>query len=1280
MAYDGEVIIKIDGDGMLSGLQGALERLGSYLGDMGEQIHDGLATPMKDAAKAADDSMAKIMKSLSGGMSTLLQVVGAVEKAGKGFEAASAAVSAFTTAHTAAAGAEAAASASLTIYQAAVGVLTGQLGFAAAAQGVLNAAMEANPIGVVVTVIGALIAALALLGAACEEEVTETDKIIAKNEELQAQHEKWLDQQKRVADARNDAIALSNAENIKLEGYVESLKRCVDENGRVKEGYEDRAAYLTEQINHLIPGAIEANENEAGSYIKICDNIDTLIAKKKKEAMMNAYQEEYEEALKNVTTAQEKAIQLENEAAEAKKSVADAQNDLNVAKENYYKRAATNLNTDKEEEELGKAQRALRDAEDAYKSCAEQVGAARVEADKYVTTLDRVNALEISEKPEEIKSAMAELNAGMSSVAESGADNILQEFSRFEKVRDDAIAKLNDPALPEAQRQTQEQMAQDAQARIENLAKIYENGGNTLTSSMILAIDAGKDAVTEACYGVGREGAQDYAAGFASAQGDAESSAGQIKKVCEAALKGDTTEHGLNFMKGFVEAVLASNPSPEVRDMAQQALEALTVALDEAEDKTKKGANTLLATWHTSITEGKPAIDAAAKLVAAGILTEADIQDDMETIGKQLARGLASGIEAEKAEALMAATRLALDTVSAAMAAAKIQSPSRVMRDKVGKMLSAGMALGIADGEGGVRDAVRRVSDAAFAAARGGGGSYREIGARYMEDLSYGVKAGRDAAADEMARFVKANVEAYKKKADDETAVLVKAKKEQMDKVSKVQKDALQKETDQLQKDASDRKKAYEDAANGAAAAYKAKLAEGFDDALDITRQKVTAITDAFQKAHDAVSRQQESMQSKLAGYGDMFTAGKSGDLTLGNIEKNIEAIKRYDQALTALAEKGVSDEFMAKVTALGVDEGTKFAEKLVHMGTDGFSKYMDAWDEQQRLSQEVSSRFYAGQLEALDSGFQSKLGEALAGVPGTMANLGAQSLQSWADGLSAQMGDSAQDVKGLLDVLVATFGKAGNAPQAADGAQEDGAQTTDAYAGGIAARLGQVAKAAQGTVDAFSGAVAEALPQVGQAGGGVIDTLTGAVAERQGAVRSSAGQTAQSFCDTVNARYGQFRQTGLYAMQGLETGLREGGQSAISTAAWIADSIISEMQRALDIHSPSRKMARLVGKPAAEGVAVGFDREMAKVYRRIRGTLDGELSRISAAVQPQADREAARLSPQPIQTVYRSEIVEKQPVVEFRGSLAALGRVLEPHIRVESRRRGGNLVKGEIR
>ena len=1258
MAYDGEVIIKIDGDGMLSGLQGALERLGSYLGDVGEQIHDGLATPMKDAAKAADDSMAKIMKSLSGGMSTLLQVVGAVEKAGKGFETASAAVSAFTTAHTAAAGAEAAAAASLTIYQAAVGVLTGQLGFAAAAQGVLNAAMAASPVGVIAVAVAALMGGLALLGAATRDTTNEFEEFDLKSQELRSELEKQREVNDRLAEARKENLSTGEAEIQMVQGYVSELKGYLDENGKVEEAHESRAEYLANEINNLIPGVVEALGDEEGARFKIKDSIDEEILAKQRSMALDALREEQMEAIENQDQKERELTAALLQKGEAQQHVSDLQQraiDLTEAAH----RAQDSLNQSAiVYDENGKAmsltigeiielqqENADKTAEwqQRLQDSSTDVQSIQEELDGYANILERVKDISAAQTQEDFRTAVSGLSQ---TIVQATGDN------REALEQAVADAQVNYDRMVADAAESWDTMSDDQRNASINQLRTLKNA---LDEQVQAAIEGGCDIAKATGEGAAR-GAYAFPEAIQKIIDDSKAKL----DAAGAAVIGSGENFGAGFEKGVANSI--DTILKTVESSGEQSLDTLNTTLDENSPSEKTRAS-----------------------------------------GRYFSQGLELGILEGKSGVIEAAKRVAQEAVKAAKATLEIQSPSRVMRDKVGKMLSAGMALGIADGEGGVRDAVRRVSDVAFAAARDGGGSYREIGARYMEDLSYGVKAGRDAAADEMARFVKADVEAYKKKADDETAVLVKAKKEQMDKVSKAQKDALQKETDQLQKDASDRKKAYEDAANGAAAAYKAKLAEGFDDALDITRQKVTAITDAFQKAHDAVSRQQESMQSKLAGYGDMFTAGKSGDLTLGNIEKNIEAIKRYDQALTALAEKGVSDEFMAKVTALGVDEGTKFAEKLVHMGTDGFSKYMDAWDEQQRLSQEVSSRFYAGQLEALDSGFQSKLGEALAGVPGTMANLGAESLQSWADGLSAQMGDSAQDVKGLLDVLVATFGKAGNAPQATDGgqgvvaafadgitqqapaavsaaqafvksvldvlgglsggmdaggAQEDGAQTTDAYAGGIAARLGQVAKAAQGTVDAFSGTVAE----------------------RQGAVRSSAGQTAQSFCDTVNARYGQFRQTGLYAMQGLETGLREGGQSAISTAAWIADSIISEMQRALDIHSPSRKMARLVGKPAAEGVAVGFDREMARVYRRIRGTLDGELSRISAAVQPQADREAARLNPQPIQTVYRSETVEKQPVVEFRGSLAALGRVLEPHIRVESRRRGGNLVKGEIR
>lgn len=148
--------------------------------------------------------------------------------------------------------------------------------------------------------------------------------------------------------------------------------------------------------------------------------------------------------------------------------------------------------------------------------------------------------------------------------------------------------------------------------------------------------------------------------------------------------------------------------------------------------------------------------------------------------------------------------------------------------------------------------------------------------------------------------------------------------------------------------------------------------------------------------------------------------------------------------------------------------------------------------------------------------------------------------------------------------------------------------------------------------------------------------------------------------------------------MQGLESGIREGGESAINAASWVADKIISEMQRAADIHSPSRKTRDLVGKPIAQGIAVGFEKEMAEVSRRIDNAMKSEMLQMSAGVRIQAEHQAAQTAPQPIQTVYKTSVIEKTPVIEFRGNLAAVGRVLEPHIRVETRRRGGSLIKGE--
>ena len=79
---------------------------------------------------------------------------------------------------------------------------------------------------------------------------------------------------------------------------------------------------------------------------------------------------------------------------------------------------------------------------------------------------------------------------------------------------------------------------------------------------------------------------------------------------------------------------------------------------------------------------------------------------------------------------------------------------------------------------------------------------------------------------------------------------------------------------------------------------YKDALTDGYDEALQITKDRITEITDEFQGANDDILAQQEDMQSKLAGFGDLFVIDdETGDLSLVNLDAHIEALRAYDKA-----------------------------------------------------------------------------------------------------------------------------------------------------------------------------------------------------------------------------------------------------------------------------------------------------------------------------------------------------------------------------------------------
>lgn len=191
--------------------------------------------------------------------------------------------------------------------------------------------------------------------------------------------------------------------------------------------------------------------------------------------------------------------------------------------------------------------------------------------------------------------------------------------------------------------------------------------------------------------------------------------------------------------------------------------------------------------------------------------------------------------------------------------------------------------------------------------------------------------------------------------------------------------------------------------------------------------------------------------------------------------------------------------------------------------------------------------------------------------------------------------------------------------------------------------------------------------------------------AEKQEAAQRVAAQFYQDQRDTLQADFinklpedlGELAEelegVGTDAMLGFNEGLKEAGKTAIATARSIANAIIAEMQRAMDIHSPSRKMRDLVGVPTAQGFIIGFEDEMDGWGKRMQAAVNAETGKISVNAATQAESRAA--SNGVTREVHTStNTVEKVARLEGDGVTGELVRMLGLKLKEEDTRVGDNL------
>lgn len=196
----------------------------------------------------------------------------------------------------------------------AIGVMNGTVTTSSTAVNKLATIMTSlsSPTTLAVTAVGLLTTATMAYCIAVEKEKVSLDGL---REKVDTQRESW----EELGKTRNESLTNSMEEIKSCENLASELRRITDENGKVKDGYKERAQAILNELNPVLGTEYKLNGDIIDSYQNLKENINQVIATKKAEAVLNAYQTEYGEAIKKEAEATETLIDLKKRLAEASK-------------------------------------------------------------------------------------------------------------------------------------------------------------------------------------------------------------------------------------------------------------------------------------------------------------------------------------------------------------------------------------------------------------------------------------------------------------------------------------------------------------------------------------------------------------------------------------------------------------------------------------------------------------------------------------------------------------------------------------------------------------------------------------------------------------------------------------------------------------------------------------------------------------------------------------------------------------------------------------------------
>lgn len=652
-----EAVDRLSGAFERGGFQGAIEEAGEIAGEFIDELEDmspaakQVITPIKNIASAGLNLGKTVLPPLADGVETVVEnldtlvpvavagytafkgysIVMSIQSGMKGLAST---VALLTAAEKANALQVLAASGALTTKEMVVGVLTGKITLATAAQAAWNAVMAANPITLLATAVGALtvgLGAYVLMSDNASEVtwgLTEEQKkaIDASNEAIEALNVE--------REAREEAVQSIDREYSSYSSLVEELQGITDQNGKVKAGYEERAKVITGQLANALGVEISMTDGVIQNYEETISKIKELIVQKKAEALLSSMQDDMAQAYEKTSEAMEK-----------------------------YKKSAKTL--EDQNRKVEEATKAKKEAEELYDAVIESGGNdARLYAQRLAEADDALN--KATEGQKEANNAMESAKSTLSSLSnEVNNYNALAEaMASGETAKIEAAMtalvtsyqSYNAEAL-KASNETRQQMYDQANSFIENL-QLIQNGSVQVADSVyqdmaraavnsIAEFNKLPGGIAQGIQGIGPEASAAMISALAQANMsgklDAESKksvesfingfAGLDEKTAETwsqawygALQGlegfedlsDPAKEGVDaFLESLREALQVHSPSQAVREIFAQVWPGASGGLEQGKEDPLSKADSFIAEFlgkfsGGGLTEGLVQVGASA--------------------------------------------------------------------------------------------------------------------------------------------------------------------------------------------------------------------------------------------------------------------------------------------------------------------------------------------------------------------------------------------------------------------------------------------------------------------------------------------------------------------------------------------------------------------------------------------------------------------------------------------------------------------------------------------